>query len=231
MSIRNNPNKLSGIYRITNKTNGKFYIGQTRDFERRMKDYQYRVNAPNSNMEKIIAKYGKDNFEYELIEECAINKLDEREIYYIHKLDAMNPDIGYNMCKGGNGAKYIPDDVKIRMSFSHTGLKEKAITKQRKSKKVIAINDTDLILADSGKLLGEYLGYGRDIVSHAISQPHILAGYYVYNWDYNTRHEKMEKFIRKGIKLKPKYLEYFDYLDRSVETSETITAYLRYEDE
>lgn len=229
MSIRNNPNKLSGIYRITNLTDGKIYIGQTRDFERRMKDYQYRVNAPSSNMEKIIAKYGKDNFKYELIEECAINKLDEREIYYIHKFNAIDPEIGYNKCKGG-GSHTHTEDTKIRMMVTHTGMKESPATKKRKSKRVVAINDEDLIIADSGKLLGEYLGYTKDIVSHAVSQPHQLAGYFVYNWDYDIRHQKMEKFIRRKIKLNPKYMEYFNYLDRSVETSETITMYLTYDE-
>ena len=53
---------------------------------------------------KAIAKYGKDNFYIELLEETTLDKLNEREIYYIEKFDSYKN--GYNSTNGG-GCKTI----------------------------------------------------------------------------------------------------------------------------
>lgn len=45
-------------------------------------------------------KYGNDNFLFEIIEECNSEDLDEREIYWIKKLNTLEPD-GYNITPGG----------------------------------------------------------------------------------------------------------------------------------
>lgn len=54
-------------------------------------------------IKKAIRKYGKDNFTIELIEEVKVDKLDEREVYWISFYDSYNK--GYNCTLGGqNGA-------------------------------------------------------------------------------------------------------------------------------
>lgn len=84
------------IYKTTNKVNGKKYIGLcTRDDE----DYL----GSGKLIKEAIRKYGKKNFEREILEECDdFDALCEREIYWINKYDAVNNDNFYNLSYGGS---------------------------------------------------------------------------------------------------------------------------------
>ena len=91
------------IYKITNKINGKSYIGQAIDIQTRWNKEKSRAFSPTSNeynrtLSKAFRKYGLDNFTFEILEECDTNLLDEREIYYIALYDTYFN--GYNDTTG-----------------------------------------------------------------------------------------------------------------------------------
>lgn len=97
-----------GIYCFTNKINGKKYVGQSKQLNRR---YHLHINdALNQDKAKYdtspfhaaIRKYGIENFNYEILEECKISELNEKEIYWIEKLHSYILEDGYNLTKGGN---------------------------------------------------------------------------------------------------------------------------------
>lgn len=92
---------MIGIYLITNKVNGKKYVGQSIDIEKRWKDHIRDSKKSEYTIHKAIRKYGVENFEFSVLEECPVDKLDEREIYWISELDTYNN--GYNMTLGGEG--------------------------------------------------------------------------------------------------------------------------------
>ena len=107
--IENETMKLGKIYKITNKINGKIYIGQTiKSLEERFQKHCWETTIKdkyhlNMAIKKAIRKYGKENFTIELIEEVETDKLDEREVYWISFYDSYNK--GYNCTLGGqNGA-------------------------------------------------------------------------------------------------------------------------------
>lgn len=103
---------MIGIYKITNKINGKFYIGQSIDIKRRFMEHK----CPHGTMSSIklaIKKYGKENFSFEVIEECEAELLDEREMYWIARL---NPQ--YNRNEGGGGCKGFRLSPEIRKRIS-----------------------------------------------------------------------------------------------------------------
>lgn len=92
------------IYKITNKVNGKSYIGQTRyTIEFRWKQHQHKKD--NTYFHNAIHKYGIDNFYIEILEECDVEKLNSREIYYIAKYNTFNN--GYNLTIGGDGNRRL----------------------------------------------------------------------------------------------------------------------------
>ena len=91
--------KVRGIYKVTNKINGKVYIGQSVDIGRRWR--QHMTAEVDTYFHKAIQKYGVENFEWEVIEQCKKKDLDEREIYWIEYYDSFNK--GYNRTKGGDG--------------------------------------------------------------------------------------------------------------------------------
>ena len=90
---------MIGIYKITNKINGKSYIGQSNNIERRLKEHKYISSETNKSLKKAYKKYGKENFEFSILEQCKLEELDEKEIYYISTLKPK-----YNRTSGGNGS-------------------------------------------------------------------------------------------------------------------------------
>lgn len=106
---------MIGIYKITNLINDNFYIGLSNDIERRIAEHKTPKNIKNKNtiLAKAFRKYGIDNFKFEIIEECPIEKLAEREMYYIEKMKPI-----YNMNLGGEGnlGHKVNDDMKKLLS-------------------------------------------------------------------------------------------------------------------
>lgn len=98
---------MIGIYKITNKVTGKIYIGQSKQIEKRFKEHirHSRLNTRNARtpLHSDIKRYGSDNFAFEVLEECEMSLLSEREKFYIAKYNSTNPEIGYNITKGGIG--------------------------------------------------------------------------------------------------------------------------------
>lgn len=95
--------QLCDIYKYTNIINNKIYIGQSKDILCRQKQHLYESKniRDNSIFHKAIKKYGIKNFNFEIIEECDQNKLNEREIFWIAYYNSLVPN-GYNMTPGGN---------------------------------------------------------------------------------------------------------------------------------
>lgn len=101
------------IYKITNNVNGKSYIGKTeRTIEIRWKEHLRHIPTLQDRLPlyKAMAKYGKENFSIEEIEQCDNSILDEREIYWINKFQTYGK--GYN-CTGGSegGIKDYHEDI------------------------------------------------------------------------------------------------------------------------
>lgn len=98
--------KVSGIYVITNTINNKQYVGLSKDCYKRWNDhYSKSYNSTRKDdVEKVLykamRKYGRENFTFQILEECSEDLLPEREIYWIDKLDTYNT--GYNETKGGD---------------------------------------------------------------------------------------------------------------------------------
>jgi len=95
--------RLSGIYRIFNKVNGKGYVGSACNLARRNNEHFAKLRARkhhNKYLESAWYKYGEDNFKFEILEvidKPTKKKLEERENYWINYYDAANPEKGYNL--------------------------------------------------------------------------------------------------------------------------------------
>ena len=97
---------FSCIYLWTNLVNGKKYVGQTECFYRRMKSYRY--TYPNAYMEHAVNKHGLDNFDITILErDVPLDKLDEREQYWLDYYQSYDLDKGYNICKVAGTTKGV----------------------------------------------------------------------------------------------------------------------------
>lgn len=100
------------IYKITNLLNGKIYIGQTVNFQHRVLHHK---SSNRTGVDAAIKKYGWENFKIEVIEECPIDQLDKREIFWIAKLDCVAPK-GYNLTFGGNAKRIVSEVTRKKLS-------------------------------------------------------------------------------------------------------------------
>jgi len=111
------------VYTITNP-NGKTYVGQSVDILRREKNYKNLQVKQQPRIYNSISKYGWENHIFEIIEECDINQLHEREIYWkLYYLDLHNQNWGMvlfcELYDSGGGPR--SESVKIKMSQIHKG--------------------------------------------------------------------------------------------------------------
>lgn len=114
---------MIGIYKITNKINGKVYIGQSTNTSERWLAHKevitcdFRANSRHRPLYKDMMRYGLENFSFEVIEECSKEKLNEREIYWIKYYNSyfFNPNSnGYNLTIGGETNKYACSEEEIQ---------------------------------------------------------------------------------------------------------------------
>ena len=100
--------KISGIYVITNLINGKQYVGLSKNCYKRWNDHYSKSYCSKREDDKhkalymAMRKYGRENFSFQILEECSEDELCEREIFWIKKLDTYKN--GYNETHGGDGA-------------------------------------------------------------------------------------------------------------------------------
>ena len=99
-------NKSYIIYKVTNKINGKIYIGKTYNLEKRKKQHIGDINngLPFHN---ALKKYGVNNFEWEIVDKAnSDSEIREKEIQWIKKCNScisFPNSNGYNITLGGEG--------------------------------------------------------------------------------------------------------------------------------
>ena len=119
---------IPGIYKLTNKINGKCYIGES-------KHMFYRIETDHKKggkqiIHKAIKKYGWENFEIEVID--SFDYLDKTELLaleaaYIEYYNSLTVNLGgygYNVCKCGMDKKNLNISEETKQKISR-GLKGK----------------------------------------------------------------------------------------------------------
>jgi group I intron endonuclease len=110
------------IYKATNLINGKCYIGQTtRGFEKRVREHNnLSGNTKGYYFHNAVRKYGKDNFEWEILCECeSKTMLDIMETFKIMVNHSHISEGGYNLTWGGEGSigLKLSEETKERMRY------------------------------------------------------------------------------------------------------------------
>ena len=217
---------MIGIYKITNKINNKSYIGQSIHIEQRWEEHLYQSSGC-SLLKYALHKYGKDNFSFEVIEECNQEELNEKEQYWIKYYDTFYN--GYNLTLGGGGAlkynieaiyeeyqkvksiKKTADNIGCSISTARKVLHEYGINlhEQSDSKPIEKIDPKTL------KVIKKYLSIAdaaRDMnvssssISMALSNKHkSSAGFY---WKFEGEDKKFDEVKVKQWKYKVQQLAY-----------------------
>jgi len=78
----------SGVYRLTNRVNGKTYIGSSKNLGKRLKFYfnlaaiLHTLKRSKSLIFSSLLKYGSAKFSVEILEYCEPSEVFKREQYY-----------------------------------------------------------------------------------------------------------------------------------------------------
>lgn len=115
-----------GIYQIYNLVNNKLYIGSSKNIDKRRKLHIYQLNNNqhiNICLQRSWNKHGENAFEFRILEECILEKLIEREQYWLDKYKSYDKNIGYNIrtvAQSNWGIKWS-EEYKRDMSFRLKG--------------------------------------------------------------------------------------------------------------
>jgi group I intron endonuclease len=125
---------MIGIYKITNPEN-KIYIGQSVDIEKRFKVYTNFLSKVKSQ-KKIyfsLKKFGHKFHTFEVIEECDINLLNERERYWQEFYNVIDPNVGLNcrLTKTTDKSGKLSEEVKEKIRNFNLGRKQSEETKEK----------------------------------------------------------------------------------------------------
>ena len=124
------------IYKITNLINGKVYIGQTNNINRRIYEH-INDKRKNSLIHLSIKKYGWDNFDIETL--YYGENYNEEEKKWIDFYNSRNKNFGYNILEGGedNSGESTPAAINtkhqvdwVKVLISKTKLSYNEISKR-----------------------------------------------------------------------------------------------------
>lgn len=136
----------SGVYKISNKINGKFYIGSSVNIHKRWITHKCDLNKKrhaNRYLQNVNNKHGFDCFLFKVIEYCSIENLQSREQYYI---DTLKPE--YNLFKTAYSVKGKDHPMFGRKHNKEARLK----IKEARSKQIIKHSeDTRNKISESNK--------------------------------------------------------------------------------
>lgn len=111
-SVLRDYKNISGIYCWTNLVNGKKYVGQTTNLSRR--PFFHISDTSKSLISEAVRKYGIENFSLEILEFCEIDKLNDREIYWISELNSYKN--GYNATLGGDHNPMLLPEIREKVT-------------------------------------------------------------------------------------------------------------------
>lgn len=180
---------MIGIYKITNKVNGKSYIGQSVNIEKRLVNHKATASKIKDHcydypLYRAFRKYGFENFEFEILEECSNEQLDEKERFWISYFNTLKD--GYNQTFGGDGSFNRLDYKKLEQIDL---LLEKSNLKMSDIAKIIDISEEMIQGINTGRYWNR-IDIDYPIRKHNIKSNRIVA-------------DKSSKFICKkcgGIK-------------------------------
>lgn len=113
------------IYKVTNKQNNKFYIGQTRNqLKDRWRDHTGAARRGSlAPIHQAIRKYGVDKFQLEILEKCSsLEEMNKREIALI---SSMKPQ--YNIHHGGNSSFTEEHGERVRKAMMRPEVRKKIL--------------------------------------------------------------------------------------------------------
>lgn len=139
--------KLIGIYSILNRSNGKRYVGQSRNLKKRLTDHLNLLRAgrhPNPVLLRAFRKHGEESFQFDIEILCDdTSELNDLEQCFLDGEAYFGDQFGlYNISKApvaGMTGRSHTTETKKKISISKAGRREHVTDSYRESLKKAAI--------------------------------------------------------------------------------------------
>lgn len=203
-----------GIYKITNITNGKKYIGSAVNIGYRFKTHKQLLKNNkhfNTHLQSSYNKHGVESFKYEIIELVGKEILLEKETFWISYLNTNDRNYGYNkrLIVSSNLGIKLSEETRRKLSESHIGHKrseethKKIIESQYKSVCQFDKNGNFIKKYNSLKEAAESLGF-KYTTSITACLKGKLPSALGFIWKYSDKEKQPieDRFNNKNVKIK-----------------------------
>lgn len=114
---------MIGIYKITSPS-GKIYIGQSVNINNRISSYRNLKCRNQIKLYNSLLKYSFDNHKFEILEECDVNVLNERERYYQDFYNSSSEkNLNCKLTKTDDKTGFLSAETKSKISAGNKGKK------------------------------------------------------------------------------------------------------------
>lgn len=193
---------ISGIYFIINKNNFKVYVGSAQNFKIRFGQHKNTLNNnrhANSYLQRAWNKYwGTHGFRFLIVEYCSIDKLIEREQYWMNITRCFERKFGYNSRPTAESNRGFKASVESKAKMS-AFQQSKIVTEETKARMRIAQKGKFVSEETKEKIRQSLKGYPR---SEEFKKKISAASKGRKQSKENTEKfiERMRKFSRKSDK-------------------------------
>jgi group I intron endonuclease len=108
---------IGTVYCYENLINGKRYIGATKNPHKRQRKHLWDASHSSLPFHRALKKYGIESFQYSVLETCSVDRLFEKEEFWIAKLETFGPK-GYNLTTGGYHPSDISEETRRKLIFA-----------------------------------------------------------------------------------------------------------------
>lgn len=207
--------KYGRIYIIRNTVNDKVYIGQTHVSIKLR--FQNHLSAARRGLDyvigKAIRKYGEDKFYVELLEECLVEELNEREIYWISFFNSTNNSFGYNMSIGGHVVRTTKElDENFILKEFDSGKSAMVLAKElhvhpyrivdilKKNSRVYGIEKQRTSKKEESYIIGKYLeGYSTMDICRKLNKNKSVVRRILQRNNIKLRNKKETNILRRNL--------------------------------
>ena len=135
---------MIGIYKITSPSK-KIYIGQSINIERRFNNYKNLINCKGQTiLYNSFLKHGIDKHVFEILCECEIYELNDKERYYqdlYSVIDKKGMNCRLTSAKDRSGK--LSEEIKNKISLSNIGKKQSI--EQRKNTSILKLGNKNML--------------------------------------------------------------------------------------
>lgn len=222
---------MIGIYKITKKENGKCYVGQSNNIDRRFQEHKTKGKESRIPVDIAIQLYGVEAFDFEVLEECSLEELNEREKYW-NAFYRSYPD-GYNCNPGGDQQSIGSNNGRAKLSEEDVMIIRKAYANHLRQKDVYELFKEKTTFGNF-----QNVWQGR---TWAHVMPEVFTeenkNYYIYENSRGANNPKASFTAEEIIEIRTRYVNesakqiFEDYKDRVAYQTFQMILWGRYYDE